>query len=70
VPRRFGYDSRPHRGDRFPRMSGFPDGWSHTHFEPRHLNDPCFPHHGSHPTGPSGKLLKIVKTSSGRLVKC
>jgi hypothetical protein len=26
--RRFGYDLRPHRGDRFPRRSGFPTGGS------------------------------------------
>jgi hypothetical protein len=70
VPRRFGYIPRPHRGDHFPRRSGFPAGGSHTHFGPRHLDDPCFPHCGSCPTGPSGELLKIVKTSSGRMVKC
>jgi hypothetical protein len=70
VPRRFGYSPRPHRGDHFPRRSGFPAGGSHTHFGPRHLDDPCFPHRGSCPTGPSGELLKIVKTSSSRMVKC
>jgi hypothetical protein len=70
VPRRFGYGSRPHCDDRFPRRSDFPAGGSHTHFEPRYLDHPHFPRHGSHPTGPSCELLKTVKTSSGRMVKC
>jgi hypothetical protein len=40
------------------------------HFEPRHLNGPRFPRHGSHPTRPSGEVQRTVKTSSGRMVKC
>jgi hypothetical protein len=55
-PRRFGYDPRPHRGDRFLRRSGFSALGSFTHFEPRHLDGPCFPHHGSRPTRPSGEV--------------
>jgi hypothetical protein len=43
VPRRFGYGSRPHRGARFPRRPSFSAGGSHTHFELRHLDGPCFP---------------------------
>jgi hypothetical protein len=31
-PRYFGYGSRTHRGDRFPRRPGFPTGGAHTHF--------------------------------------
>jgi hypothetical protein len=69
-PRRFGYDSRPHRGDRFPRRPSFPAGGAHTHLEPRHLNDPHFPHRGSRPTRPNVELERIVNTSSGRMVKC
>jgi hypothetical protein len=42
VPIRFGYGPRPHRGHRFPRRSGFPAGGAHTHFKPRHLDDPLF----------------------------
>jgi hypothetical protein len=42
VPRRFGYDPRPHRGDHFWRMSGFLAGGSHTHFDPRHLDGSRF----------------------------
>jgi hypothetical protein len=70
VPRRFGYDPCPHRGDRFPHRSGFPTGGAHTHFELRHLDDPRFPCRGSRPTQPNGELERIVKTSSGRMVKC
>jgi hypothetical protein len=70
VPRRFGYDPRPHRGDHFLRRPGFPAGGAHTHFEPRHLDDPYFSRRGSCPTRPNDELEKIVKTSSDRMVKC
>jgi hypothetical protein len=70
IPRRFDYGPCPHRGDRFPHRPSFPAGGSRTHPEPRHLDDPCFPRRGSRPTRPSGELLKTVKTSSGRMVKC
>jgi hypothetical protein len=69
-PRCFGYGTRPHRSDRFPRRSGFPAGGAHTHFELRHLYVPRFPHRGSCPTQPNGELERIVKTSFGRIVKC
>jgi hypothetical protein len=69
-PRCFGYGPRPHRSDRFPHRPILPAGGSHTHLEPRHLDSPCFPRHGSRPTGSSGDVLKIMKTSSGRMVKC
>jgi hypothetical protein len=68
--RRFGYGLRPHCGDRFPRRTAFPTGESRTHFEPRHLDGPRFPHHGSRPTGSNGEVLKTVNTSSSRMVKC
>jgi hypothetical protein len=70
VPRRFGYDLRPHRSDHFPCRPSFTIGGSRTHLEPRHLDGPHFPHRGSHPTGPNGKVKRTVKTSSGRKVKC
>jgi hypothetical protein len=70
VPRHFGYGPHPHHGDHFPRRPDFSTGASHTHFEPRHLDSPRFPHHGSRPTGPSGEVLKTVKASSGRMIKC
>jgi hypothetical protein len=69
-PRCFGYDPRPHRGDRFSRRSGFPTGGSFIHFEPKHLDGPRFPHRGSRSTRPSGEVQRTVKTSSGRMVKC
>jgi hypothetical protein len=70
VPRRFGFDPHFHRGDRFPRMSGFSARGSRTHFEPRHLDGPHFPRRGSHPTGPNVKVKITMKTSSGGMVKC
>jgi hypothetical protein len=48
VPKHFSYDPQSHRGD--------PTGGSYTRFEPRHLDDPRFPHRGSHPTGSNGEL--------------
>jgi hypothetical protein len=70
VPRRFGYDPRPHHGDRLPHRPGFSTGASHTHVESRHLDGPCFPHRGSGTTGSSGEVLKNVKISFGHMVKC
>jgi hypothetical protein len=61
VPRHFGYDPHPHRGDRFSHRPDFSPGGSYTHFERRHLNGPHFLHRVSHPTGPSGEVQKIVK---------
>jgi hypothetical protein len=70
VPRRFGYDPRPHRGDRFQCRPGFPVGGSNTHFQLRHLDDPHFPRRGLCPTRPNGEVERIVKTFSGSMVKC
>jgi hypothetical protein len=70
VPRCFGYGPRPHRGDRFLCRPSFPTVGSYTHFEHRHLDSPCFCRHGLRPTGSNGEVLKTVKTSSGRMVKC
>jgi hypothetical protein len=69
VPRRFGYDPCPHRGDYTLCRHGFPAEGSYTHFELRHLDGPHFPHHGSHPTSSKIEVQKTVKTSSGRNVK-
>jgi hypothetical protein len=70
VPKRIGYNTRPDRGDRFPRKPSFPAGGSRTHPEPRHLDGPCFSHRGSRPTQPNGEVQRTVKTSSSRMVKC
>jgi hypothetical protein len=69
VPRHFGYDPCPHRDDHFPRRHDFSVVGSYTHFEPRHLDDPYFLHHGSCPTSSKGEVQKTVKTSSDRMVK-
>jgi hypothetical protein len=69
VPRRFGYNSHSHRGDRFSRRHDFPAGGFYTRFEPRHLDGTHFPHLGSRPSGSNGEVQKTVKTSSGRMVK-
>jgi hypothetical protein len=66
----FGYGPRPYRGDRFPRRPSLPTRGSFLHFELRHLNSPRFFRHGSRPTRPSGEVQMVVKTSSGRIVKC
>jgi hypothetical protein len=70
MPRCFGYDPRPNRSDRFPRGSGFSARRSHTHFEPRHLDDTYFSHRGSCSTGSNDEVQKTVKISSGCMVKC
>jgi hypothetical protein len=69
-PRRFGYSPRRHRGDHFPQRPGFLAGGSFPHFEPRHLDGPHFPRHGSCPTRLSGEVQRTVKTSSSRMFKC
>jgi hypothetical protein len=69
-PRCFGYGPPPYHGDCFPRRPVFATGGSHTHFELRHSDGPCFTRCGSRPTRPSGEVLKTVKTSSGCMVKC
>jgi hypothetical protein len=70
VIRRFRYGPRPHHGDHFPHRPGFPVGGFHTRFESRHLEGPYFSCRGSRPTHSNGDVQKIVKTSSGRMVKC
>jgi hypothetical protein len=69
-PRRFGYGPRPHHSDRFPRRPGFPTGGSFLHLELRHFDGPRFSRRGSRPTRPSGEVQRMMKTSSGRMVKC
>jgi hypothetical protein len=56
MPRCFSYDPRPHHGDRLPRRPSFSVSGSRTHPEPRHLDCPCFPCHGSRPTRPNGEV--------------
>jgi hypothetical protein len=70
VPRHFSYGPRPHHGDHLLHRHGFPTGRSYTHFEPRRLYGPRFPHHGSCLTWPNGEVQMTMKTSSSRMVKC
>jgi hypothetical protein len=70
VARRFGYITRPHHSDCFPRRPSFPTRGSRTHPESRHLDGSCFPHHGLCPTRPNDEVQSTVKTSFGRMVKC
>jgi hypothetical protein len=65
----FAYNPRPHHGDHFPCRPGFPTGGSFPHFKLRHLDGPRFPHRGSRLTRPSGEVQRMVKTSSGRMIK-
>jgi hypothetical protein len=69
VPRLFGYGPRSHHGDCFPCRHGFLVVGSYTQLEPKHLDDPNFPHHNSHPTGSNGEVQNTVRTSSGRMLK-
>jgi hypothetical protein len=70
-PRHFGYGpSFPRHGDYFLRRPGILAGASHTHFEPRHLDNPNFSRRGSRPTRPNGEVERTMKTSSGHMVKC
>jgi hypothetical protein len=70
VARRFSYSPCPHCGDHFSRMPDFPAGGSYIHFEPRHLDGSRFPCCGSCSTRSNGEVLKIIKISSDRMVKC
>jgi hypothetical protein len=70
VSRHFGYGSCPHHGDRPSHRHDFPTGESYTRFESRHLDGPHFPRCGSCPIHSNDKVQKVVKTSSGRMVKC
>jgi hypothetical protein len=70
MPKCFGYDPRPYCGDCTPRRLGFPTGGFHTCFELRHLDNSHFSHRGSCLTRSNGDVQKIVKISSGHMVKC
>jgi hypothetical protein len=56
VFRRFSYDPCPYCGDHFPCRPNFSVGGSYTHFEPKHLDDHCFPCRGLRPTGSNGEM--------------
>jgi hypothetical protein len=70
VPGRFGVDLRSHCGVHPLRRHDFPARGVYSHFEPSYLDGPRFPRRGSRPTCSIGEVQRIVKTSSGRMVKC
>jgi hypothetical protein len=70
MPGRFGVDPCSHRGVRPSRMHGFPARGVYSHFEPSCFHSPCFLHRGSCPTRSNGEVQRIVKTSSGCMIKC
>jgi hypothetical protein len=53
-----------------PRRHGFSARGVYSHFEPSRFDGPCFLRRGSHPTSSIGEVQMIVKTFSGRMVKC
>jgi hypothetical protein len=70
MPGRFGVIPHSHRGVRPPRRHDFPTRDVYSQFELSGLDGPLFPHRGSHPTRSNGEVQRIVKTSSGCMVKC
>jgi hypothetical protein len=70
VPRYFGYDPRPHRGDRPPCRHDFSTRGFYTRFESRHLDGPYFLRRSLHLTHSNGEVQKTMKTSSGHMVNC
>jgi hypothetical protein len=70
VPGRFDVDPHSHRGVRPPRRHGFPARGVYSHFESSRFDGPHFPRCGSRPTRSNGEVQRIMKTSSGCMVKC
>jgi hypothetical protein len=69
VPRHFGFDPRSHHGARPPCRHDSSTRGAYSHFEPSRFDGPRFSRHGSHPTLSNGEVQRIVKTSSGRMIK-
>jgi hypothetical protein len=70
VPRHFVVDPRSQRAIHSPRRHGFSARGVYSHLEPSRFDSPRFPRRGSRPTLSNGEVQKIVKTSSGPMVKC
>jgi hypothetical protein len=70
VPGHFDVDPRSHCGVCPLRRYGFPARGVYSHFELSRFDGPCFPQCGSCPTRSNGESQRIVKTFSGRMVKC
>jgi hypothetical protein len=70
VPGRFGINPHSHHGVRPPCRHDFSARGVYSHFEPNRFDGPHFPYCGSCPTHSNGEVQRIVKTSSGHMVKC
>jgi hypothetical protein len=70
VPRCFGVNPCSHHSVCSLRRHDFPARGVYSHVEPSRFDDPHFLHHGSRSTRSNDEVLKIVKTFSGRMVKC
>jgi hypothetical protein len=70
VARHLAYSPRPYHGDHPPCRHGFPTRGAYSHFEPSCFDGPHFLHRGSRPTRSNGEMQRIVKTSSGHMIKC
>jgi hypothetical protein len=70
VPRRFDVNPCSHRGVHTPRRHGFPARGVYSHFELSRFDGLRFLRCGSHLTRSNSEVQRIVKTSSGRMVKC
>jgi hypothetical protein len=69
VPRCFGINPHSHHGVRPQRRYSFSARGAYSHLEPSRFDGPCFLRHGSCLTRSKGEVQKIVKTSSGRMIK-
>jgi hypothetical protein len=67
---RFDINPHSHHDVRPLCRDGFPAGGVYYHFEPSRFDIPHFPHHDSRPTHSNCEVQRIVKTSSGHMVKC
>jgi hypothetical protein len=68
VVRHFGYDLRPHRGDRNPRRHDFPIRGAYSYFEPSHFDGPRFSRRASRPTRSNGEVQRIMRTFLGHKI--
>jgi hypothetical protein len=70
VPRRFYVDPCSHCGVHPLHRHGFPARGVYSHFELSPFDGSRFPCRGSRPTHSNDEVQRIVRTSSGRMVKC
>jgi hypothetical protein len=66
----FGVDPRSHHGVCPVHKHGFPARGIYSHFEPSRFDSPCFFCCGSRLTRSNDEVQRIVKASSGHMIKC